>query len=127
VTAGLDEDDYQELLEAAARSEPAKDLGRFYVIARVLHDMNPDAVDTTSVGIEESPDAGEAMARAVLDGMPEANRVDLLDEIARFTGRRIRTAGGRLLTTFGAFRLDGDLLTPELIAVAAATSLGDED
>jgi hypothetical protein len=75
-------------------------------------------------GIEESPDGGAAMAEAHLLGLPGDERDELLERAATETGRRLHAAAFALLGAVGAARLPVEV-TPEMVAVAAITELGD--
>jgi hypothetical protein len=89
-----------------------------------LNDLAPGRDDTVLAGVEESPDGGAAMVEAHLMAMSEQEREDLLERAALETGSRLHAAASNLLTAVGAARLDVDV-TPEMVAVAAVTELGD--
>jgi hypothetical protein len=86
--------------------------------------MAPGADEALLDGIEESPDGGAAMAEAHLLGLPDHERQALLERAATETGRRLHAAAFALLAAAGAARLPVDV-TPEMVAVAAITELGD--
>ena len=64
------------------------------------------------------------MAEAHLAGLSEDDREDLLERASRETGRRLHAAAYALLAAVDAARLPIDV-TPEMVAVAAITELGD--
>jgi hypothetical protein len=64
------------------------------------------------------------MVEAHVMAMSEPERQDLLERAALETGSRLHAAASNLLTAVGAARLDVDV-TPEMVAVAAVTELGD--
>jgi hypothetical protein len=84
--------------------------------------MAPTADDAVLGGIEESPDGGAAMAEAHLLGLPDHEK--LVERAAAQTGRRLHAAALALLTAVDAARLTIEV-TPEMVAVAAITELGD--
>jgi hypothetical protein len=88
------------------------------------NDMPPAADEALVDGIEESPDGGAAMAEAHLLGLPDHEREELLERAAEETGRRLHAAAFALLAAVGAARLPVQI-TPEMVAVAAITELGD--
>ena len=114
----------KELMARVFDSDAAEAFGQ--VIARhvALRDMAPGADEAVLDGIEESPDGGAAMAEAHLLSLPEPEREELLERAAIETGRRLHAAGFSLLAAVGASRLPVDV-TPEMVAVAALTELGD--
>jgi hypothetical protein len=57
-------------------------------------------------------------------GLPDLERDELLDRAATETGRRLHAAAFALLAAVGAARLPIEV-TPEMVAVAAITELGD--
>ena len=105
-------------------SDASEAFGRFMVRQVALSDMAPNADDAVLEGIEESPDGGAAMAQAHLEGLPDDERDELLDRAAAETGRRLHAAALTLLGAVGAARLPVEV-TPEMVAVAAITELGD--
>jgi hypothetical protein len=105
-------------------SDAAEAFGHFMVRQIALSDMAPAADEAVLEGIEESPDGGAAMAEAHLLGLPEEERQRLLERAATETGRRLHAAAFALLAAVGAARLPVDI-TPEMVAVAAITELGD--
>jgi hypothetical protein len=86
--------------------------------------MAPAADDAVLEGIEASPDGGAAMAEAHLLGLPEDEREQLLERASREAGRRLHAAALALLAAVGAARFPVNV-TPEMVAVAAITELGD--
>jgi hypothetical protein len=65
-----------------------------------------------------------AAAEAHLQALPDHERDDLLERAATETGRRLDAAAVALLAAVDAVRLPVDV-TPEMVAVAAITELGD--
>ena len=86
--------------------------------------MAPNADDALLDGIEESPDGGAAMAEAHLLGLSDDEREDLIERAGNETGRRLHAAASALLEAVEAGRLPV-AVTPEMVAVAAITELGD--
>ena len=116
-----------ELTELMARvfdSDASEAFGHFIMRQVALNDMAPNADDALLAGIEESPDGGAAMAEAHLVGLPDDERDDLIQRASSETGRRLHAAASVLLTAVDAGRLPVDV-TPEMVAVAAVTELGD--
>ena len=64
------------------------------------------------------------MAQAHLSGLTDKEREELLERAGMETGRRLHAAAYALLAAVGAARLPVDV-TPEMVAVAAITELGD--
>ena len=114
----------KELMAQVLDSSAAEAFGDFMVRQFALRDMAPGADDALLEGIEESPDGGGAMADAHLQSLPEAEREELLERAAGESGRRLHAAALALLAATGAARLPVDV-TPEMVAVAAITELGD--
>jgi hypothetical protein len=114
----------KELMGRVFESDASEAFGQFMVRQIALSDMAPNADHALLEGIEESPDGGAAMAEAHLLGLPESEREDLLERAATETGRRLHAAAFTLLGAVGAARLPVDV-TPEMVAVAAITELGD--
>ena len=114
----------KELMGRVLESGASEEFGRFMVRHIALGDMAPGADDAVIDGIEESPDGGAAMAEAHLLGLPDHEREELLERAAVETGRRLHAAAFALLAAVGAARLPVDV-TPEMVAVAAITELGD--
>jgi hypothetical protein len=114
----------KELMGRVLESDAAEAFGQFMVRHVALSDMAPTADDAVLDGIEESPDGGAAMAEAHLLGLPDPVREELLERAAIETGRRLHAAAFALLAAVGAARLPVDV-TPEMVAVAAITELGD--
>jgi hypothetical protein len=114
----------KELMGRVLDSDAAEAFGHFMVRQIALNDMAPAADEALLDGIEESPDGGAAMAEAHLLGLPASERDALLERAATETGRRLHAAAFTLLGAAGAARLPFEV-TPEMVAVAAVTELGD--
>jgi hypothetical protein len=114
----------KELMARVLDSDASEAFGRFMERRLALSDMAPTADDALLDGIEESPDGGAAMAQAHLHDLPDNEREELLERAAVEAGRRLHGAAFALLTAVGAARLPIDV-TPEMVAVAAITELGD--
>jgi hypothetical protein len=114
----------KELMGRVLESDAAEAFGDFMVRHIALSDMAPNADEAVVAGIEESPDGGAAMAEAHLQGLPEHEREELLARANSEAGRRLHGAALGLLTAVRAARLPVDV-TPEMVAVAAITELGD--
>jgi hypothetical protein len=113
-----------ELMTRVFESDACEAFGDFIVRQAALKDMAPNADDAVLDGIEESPDGGAAMAEAHLLGLSDDEREDLIERAGRETGRRLHAAASVLLAAAQAGRLPVDV-TPEMVAVAAITELGD--
>ncbi len=109
-----------EVLDSAASEAFAE----FMVRHVALGDLAPNSEDAVVDGIEASPDGGDAMARAHLQSLPEAEREQLLEKAAMETGRRLHAAAATLIEAKEAARLPV-AITPDMVAVAAITELGD--
>jgi hypothetical protein len=123
----MDEPGATELKELMGRvfaSDASEAFGEFMVRQIALSDLAPNADDAVVAGIEESPDGGAAMAEAHLAGLGDDEREDLLERASRVTGRRLHAAAFALLAAAEAARLPVGV-TPEMVAVAAITELGD--
>jgi hypothetical protein len=114
----------KELMQRVLESHASEEFGQFMVRHVALRDMAPGADDAVLDGIEESPDGGGAMADAHLLDLPDHRREELLERAAIETGRRLHAAAFTLLAAVAAARLPVDV-TPEMVAVAAITELGD--
>jgi hypothetical protein len=114
----------KELMARVLESDASEAFGQFMVRQVALTDMAPNADAALVDGIEESPDGGAAMAEAHLLGLPEHEREDLIERAGNETGRRLHAAASALLAAVDAARLPVDV-TPEMVAVAAITELGD--
>ena len=114
----------KELMTRVFESDACEAFGDFIVRQAALNDMAPGADDALLDGIEESPDGGAAMAEAHLLGLSDDEREDLIERAGNETGRRLHAAASVLLAAAGAGRLPVDV-TPEMVAVAAITELGD--
>jgi|SRR5215210_7544172 len=113
-----------ELMGRVFESDASEAFGQFMVRQMALTDLAPGADDAVLDGVEESPDGGAAMVEAHLAGLPEQVREDLLERAAMESGRRLHAAAFTLLAATGAARLPVEI-TPEMVAVAAITELGD--
>jgi hypothetical protein len=113
-----------KLMGRVLESPASEALGDFMIRRVALSDMAPGADEAVLDGIEESPDGGAAMAEAHLRGLPEDERDALLERAGLETGRRLHAAAFALLGAVGAARLPVEV-TPEMVAVAAITELGD--
>ena len=114
----------KELMRRVLESDASEAFEQFMVRQVALSDMAPRADDALLDGIAESPDGGAAMADAHLSGLPDHERAELLERAANETGRRLHAAAYALLAAVGAARLPV-AVTPEMVAVAAITELGD--
>ncbi len=114
----------KELMSRVLDSDAAEAFGQFVMRRMALGDMGPNSDEAVLEGIEESPDGGAAMAEAHLRGLPDSVREQLLERAAVESGRRLHAAAYTLLSAAGAARLPVDV-TPEMVAVAAITELGD--
>ena len=114
----------KELMGKVLDSDASEAFGHFVVRQIALNDMAPAADEALLDGIEESPDGGAAMAEAHLLSLSDSERQALLERAATETGRRLHSAAFALLAAAGAARLPVDI-TPEMVAVAAITELGD--
>jgi hypothetical protein len=114
----------KQLMSRVFESDASQAFGEFIERRVALSDMAPTADDALVEGIEASPDGGAAMAQAHLLGLPDDARDALLDRAATETGRRLHAAAWALLTAVEAARLPVEV-SPEMVAVAAITELGD--
>src|SRR5215218_10294473 len=114
----------KELMSRVLESDASEAFGQFMERRVALSHMAPTADDAVLDGIEESPDGGAAMAEAHLLGLPDHEREEILERAARETGRRLHAAAFALLAAVDAARLPVGV-TPEMVAVAAITELGD--
>ena len=114
----------KELMTRVLESDASAAFGQFMERRYALRDMAPTADDAVIDGIEESPDGGAAMAEAYLLSLPDDVHEELLERAAEATGRRLHAAAYALLEAVGAAHLPVDV-TPEMVAVAAITELGD--
>lgn len=112
------------LMARVLQSESSEAFGQFMVRQVALHDLAPGADDALIAGIEESPDGGAAMAEGHLESLPDKEREALLERAAIESGRRLHAAAVALLEAANAAHLQIDI-TPEMVAVAAVTELGD--
>ena len=95
----------KELMTRVFASDASDSFGQFMVRQIALNHMAPNADHALLEGIDESPDGGAAMA-------------------GNETGRRLHAAASALLAAVDAGRLPV-AVTPEMVAVAAMTELGD--
>jgi hypothetical protein len=116
--------DLTELMGRVLDSDSSEAFGQFMVRHVALSDMAPMAGDAVLDGVEESPDGGAAMADAHLESLSDEEREDLLERAASESGRRLHAAAFALLAAVRAARLPVEV-TPEMVAVAAITELGD--
>jgi hypothetical protein len=114
----------RELMGRVLESESSEAFGNFMVRRVALAHMAPRADAAVMDGVDASPDGGAAMADAHLSGLPDEEREDLLERAALETGRRLHAAATALLEAVHAGRLPVDV-TPEMVAIAAITELGD--
>jgi hypothetical protein len=114
----------RELMGRVLESDASEAFGDFMVRRVALADMAPGADAAVIDGVDASPDGGAAMAEAHLNALPEEEREDLLERAALESGRRLHAAATALLEAVRAGRLPVDV-TPEMVAVAAMTELGD--
>jgi hypothetical protein len=114
----------KELMRRVLESDASEAFEQFMVRQFALRDMAPSADDAVLEGVEESPDGGAAMAEAHLLGLPDREREELLERASGEAGRRLHAAAFALLAAVGSARLPIDV-TPEMVAVAAITELGD--
>jgi hypothetical protein len=113
-----------QLMSRVFESEAGEAFRDFMVRQIALNDMAPRADEAVLEGIEASPDGGAAMADAHLDGLPDHVQDALFDRAEIQTGRRLQAAAVVLLSAAAAARLPVEV-TPEMVAVAAITELGD--
>jgi hypothetical protein len=114
----------RELMTRVFASDASEAFGQFMVRQVALNHMAPNADHALLDGIEESPDGGAAMAEAHLLGLSDDERDELMERAGNETGRRLHAAASTLLAAVDAGRLPVDV-TPEMVAVAAITELGD--
>lgn len=114
----------KELMGRVLDSDASEAFGQFMLRRFALNDLAPGRDEAVLDGVQESPDGGAAMVEAHLLEMPEQQREDLLERAALETGSRLHAAASNLLAAVGAAHLDVDV-TPEMVAVAAVTELGD--
>ena len=112
------------LMARVLQSEASEAFGQFMVRQIALHDLAPGADDALIAGIEESPDGGAAMAEGHLESLPDREREAMLERAAIESGRRLHSAAVALLEASSAAHLSVDV-TPEMVALAAVTELGD--
>jgi hypothetical protein len=114
----------RELMARVLDSDASEAFGDFIVRRIALNDLAPSADDAVLDGIDESPDGGAAMAEAHLSSLPDREREELLERAALESGRRLHAAASALLAAVSAASLPVEV-TPEMVAVAAITELGD--
>jgi hypothetical protein len=113
-----------QLMARVFESDACEAFGDFVTRRMALSDLAPMADDAVLEGIDESPDGGAAMAEAHLASLSDDARDALLDRAASETGRRLHAAAATLLEAVDAARLPVEI-TPEMVAAAAVTELGD--
>jgi hypothetical protein len=113
-----------QLMGEVLQSDASEAFGEFMVRHIALADLAPGAEQAVVDGVDASPDGGDAMARAHLQGLPEEEREQLLEKAAMETGRRLHAAASTLIEARDAGRLPVGI-TPDMVAVAAVTELGD--
>jgi hypothetical protein len=114
----------KQLMGRVLESHASEAFRDFMVRRAALSAMAPSLDDAVLAGVDESPDGGAAMAEAHLSGLPDREREELLERAAIETGRRLHAAALALLAAVHAGRLPVEV-TPEMVAVAAMTELGD--
>src|SRR4029453_18636848 len=114
----------KELMARGIDSGASEAFGQFMVRRGALTHMAPNADHALLDGVEEAPDGGAAMGEAHLVGLSEDEREELMERAGNETGRRLHAAASALLSAVAAGRLPVDV-TPEMVAVAAMTELGD--
>jgi hypothetical protein len=114
----------KELMTKVFDSDASDAFGEFMMRRAALSDLAPKADEALLDGVEESPDGGAAMAEAHLLSLSDDTREDLIERAGNETGRRLHAAASALLAAVAAGRLPVDV-TPEMVAVAAMTELGD--
>jgi hypothetical protein len=119
-----DATELKALMARVLQAEVSEAFGQFMVRQVALADLAPGADEAVIAGIEESPDGGAAMAEAHLEGLPDERREALLERAAIETGRRLHASATTLLEAVAAAHLPVEI-TPEMVAVAAITELGD--
>ena len=119
-----DATELRELMRRVLESAASEAFEQFTVRQIALRDIAPNAGDAVLEGVEESPDGGAAMAEAHLLALPEHEREELLERASREAVRRLHAAASALLAAVSAARLAVDV-TPEMVAIAAITELGD--
>jgi hypothetical protein len=123
----LDKPDASELKDLMRRvlDSNASEAFELFVLRQVaLRAMAPGAGDAVVEGIDASPDGGAAMAEAHLTSLTDDEREALLDRASTEAGRRLHAAAQALLEAVAAARLPIEI-TPEMVAIAAVTELGD--
>jgi len=119
-----DATELKALMARVLQSEASESFGDFMVRQLSLSDLAPRADDAVLAGVEESPDGGAAMAEAHLESLLDEQREALLERAAIEAGRRLHAAAATLLEAVAAAHLPVEI-TPEMVAVAAITELGD--
>jgi hypothetical protein len=114
----------KQLMARVFESEACEAFGDFMTRRIALADMAPQADSAVLDGIDESPDGGAAMAEAHLSSLPDDERDDLIERAHAESARRLHAAAFTLLAAVEAGRLPVEV-TPEMVAVAAITELGD--
>jgi hypothetical protein len=112
------------LMGRVFESSACEAFGSFVTRRLALNDLAPRADDAVLGGVEDSPDGGAAMVEAHLNSLSDDARDALLERASSETGRRLHAAAFTLLEAADAARLPVEV-TPEMVAVAAVTELGD--
>ena len=112
------------LMGRVFESPACEAFGNFVTRRLALSDLAPRADDAVLDGVEDSPDGGAAMVEAHLNSLSDDARDALLERASSETGRRLHAAAFTLLEAADAARLPIEV-TPEMVAVAAVTELGD--
>jgi hypothetical protein len=113
-----------ELMGHVLQSEASEAFGQFVLRQAALKDMAPNADHALLDGVDASPDGGAAMAEAHLAGLPVEVRQEMYERAAMETGARLHAAATTLLAARDAAHVPVEV-TPEMVAVAAVTELGD--
>jgi hypothetical protein len=112
------------LMGRVFESRACEAFGDFVTRRLALSDLAPRADEAVLDGVEDSPDGGAAMVEAHLNSLSDDARDALLERASSETGRRLHAAAFTLLEAADAARLPVEV-TPEMVAVAAVTELGD--
>ena len=113
-----------ELMGRVLEADASEAFGQFMVRHMALSDLAPSADQAVLDGVEESPDGGAAMAEAHLAGLSEDARDGCSSARDGEPGAGCTRPRSALLAAVSAARLPVDV-TPEMVAVAAITELGD--
>ena len=113
-----------QLMGRVLNSDASEAFGQFVLRQMALRDMAPNADHALLDGVDESPDGGAAMAEAHLHGLSDEARAQLVERASMEAGSRLHSAAMALLTARDTAHVPVDV-TPEMVAVAAVTELGD--